>query len=108
MKTIIYAGGELVTGDDIAAALLRYGEALAESSAAETVEIPVLEADGSRTIATVLIGPASQIMMVEAHTDFEELVDPDSVRRLDEGARSVRPEAVAEHERPDASWSEEY
>ena len=40
--TIVYAGEELMTGDEIAQALLKYSEALAEQGSASTVEIPIL------------------------------------------------------------------
>lgn len=108
MKTIIYAGGELLTGDDIATAVLEYSAALAEFSGADTVDIPVLDAEGSRIVATVLIGPASQIMAVDAHTAGAELTDPEVVRRLQGVTRSLRPRAVAQEEPLDSTWSDEY
>lgn len=108
MRIIIYAGGELLTGDAIAAAVLEYGEALAESSAADTVEIPIVEADGSRSRATILIGPASQIVTIESHDGRPELLDPETVRWLKNRTRRLRPEARPEAEAPDTTWTDDF
>ncbi len=75
--TIVYAGEELMTGDDIAQALLKYSEALAEQGSASTVEIPTLTDDGTRSTATVLVGPASQIVARPVESSFDELRDPE-------------------------------
>ena len=82
MKVIIYAGGEYMTGDDVALALMEYSRALAEEITAETVEIPILERDGSRGAATFLVGPASQIVAKDVESEFDELIDPVAVTRL--------------------------
>jgi chaperonin GroEL (HSP60 family) len=108
MRTIIYAGGELVTGDAIAAALLDYAAALAESDTADTVDFPVRSDDGSTSTATILIGPASQIMLKEADHGVDELVDAVVVTQLSNAARSLRPEAKPESEPSHVEWSEEY
>ena len=55
--TIMYAGETLMTGNEIAEALLDYSAALAESGSASTVEIPTISDDGTRSTAKVLVGP---------------------------------------------------
>jgi hypothetical protein len=80
--TIVYAGGELMTGDEIAEALLTYSQALAQSDTASTVEIPTLDDDGERLNVKVLVGPASQIMAKPTESEFGELRDPDVVAHL--------------------------
>jgi hypothetical protein len=80
--TIVYAGGELMTGDEIAQALLTYSQALAQSSTASTVEIPTLDDDGKRLMVKVLVGPSSQIMAKPTESEFGELRDPDVVAHL--------------------------
>jgi hypothetical protein len=80
--TIVYAGEELTTGDEIAQALLKYSEALAEQGTASTVEIPTLTEDGTRSTATVLVGPASQIVARPVESSYEELRDPQVVEHL--------------------------
>jgi hypothetical protein len=82
VKKILYANAELLTGDDIARAVLLYSETLGTSGSAETIEIPILEADGSRGTALLLVGPASQIVAEDAGTEFEELEDQDAVEEL--------------------------
>ncbi|AZS37451.1 hypothetical protein CVS47_02088 [Microbacterium lemovicicum] len=70
MKTVIYAGDAFVTGDAIADAVLRYSRILAEAGTADTVTIPVRRRDGVRVDATLLLGPASQIV-AESQPDDE-------------------------------------
>jgi hypothetical protein len=61
---IHYADGRYLTGDEVAAAVVEYAEALArEGTAAATVVIPVRVDDGSVERVEVLIGPASQIVI---------------------------------------------
>jgi hypothetical protein len=104
VKTIIYAGDALTTGDDIAEAVLRYSKALAHSDTAETVEIPVVRSDGRRITATLLIGPASQIVAEEAPDSGHEIVDVELVESLNERARAVADPAAAGEESPPTSW----
>jgi hypothetical protein len=75
MKAIHYAGETLLTGDAIADALVLYAGALARRETAATVEIPVRFADGSVNSASVLLGPASQIVAIPEHSDFGEIAD---------------------------------
>ena len=89
--TIVYAGEELMTGDDIAQALLKYSEALAERGSAATVEIPTLSDDGTRSTVTVLVGPASQIVARPAESSYDELLDPAVVEHLTALTTELRP-----------------
>ncbi|MGA1827829.1 hypothetical protein [Microbacterium sp.] len=95
MKILTYTGAELMTGDDIADAVLDYCVALAEESTAETIEIPVLKPDGSRGTASLLVGPASQIVATQVDTDFDELIDEQTIRLLHTRTLAHRP--VAQH-----------
>jgi hypothetical protein len=89
--TIVYAGEEFTTGDEIAQALLKYSAALAEKGSAATVEIPTLSDDGTRSVATVLVGPASQIVAKPVESSFAELRDPRVVERLAALTSDLRP-----------------
>ena len=91
----------MVTGDDIAAGVLRYCEALAGSVVAEVIEIPVREADGSISRATLLVGPTSQMVVKEVRSEFEEVVDFDVMRRLGERTRAQRQVAGTQTTTPD-------
>ena len=93
MKRVMYAGSEFVTGDDIAAALLACGQALAEVGEAEAVTVPTRERDGSVVEVTVLIGPASQMVMRHEATTEDELVDEAAIARLQAIRRRIHPVA---------------
>jgi len=100
VKIIMYSGAELLTGDEIAIGVLRYCEALAGSVAAEMIEIPVREPDGSVSRVMLLVGPTSQIIAKEAKSEWDELVDPDVMRRLGERTRAQRNVAHVESHHP--------
>jgi hypothetical protein len=90
MKVIVYAGSELLTGDDIAMGVLRYCEALAGSVVAEVIDIPVREPDGSTSRATLLVGPSSQMFAKDVKSDLDEVVDLEVMRRLTERTKAQR------------------
>jgi len=87
----MYAGGEYLTGDEIAVALLEYGESLAEVGEAAVVEIPIITEGGKRVHATFLIGPSSQIVATDADAQGDELVDGVVVEELRLLTRRLRP-----------------
>ena len=60
MKRITHAGGSIVTGNAIAAALLEYTTTVADAENAVTVDITVLEENGETSVHTLLLSPASQ------------------------------------------------
>lgn len=108
VKSIIYAHTELLTGDAIAVAVLHYSAALADNGLAETIEIPILEPDGSRSTALMLIGPASQIVAKGVHPGIEELLDADVVAELARRTRLLRPQGMADHgDSGDVQWHSE-
>jgi len=90
MKRIFYAGGSALTTDSLADAVLDYAEALAKSpQAADVVKIPIVLDSGHAGIATMLVGPASQLFTVSE--DAELLTVPDDAEIVDElRKRSLR------------------
>lgn len=107
MKTIIYAGDRIITGDDIAAAVLRCGKALAESSSAEMVDIPFVDESNVRHTATLLLGPASQIIVEHGPDGFDELIDVDVVAALDR-VSAVRSAVVQDpDDSPHYGWTDD-
>jgi hypothetical protein len=97
MDQIQYAGNTLVTGSNIAHAVLAYAQALASNGDSATVSIPVLHDDGSVVIAEILIGPASQLIAEPYESSAPEFEDPDVVSQLNgETAKLHTPHAVAE------------
>lgn len=99
MDRIHYAGASVVTGTEIARALLDYAQALAQAEASDTVDIPVRQDDGTTGRWEVLIGPASQVASGSIDIDGDELVDDILVARLRRQADGLRkrgtPTAVA-------------
>jgi len=85
VRAIHYAGEDLITGTDIADAVVDYAQALAETEGAATVEIPVIGSTGEVVSSTFLLGPSSQLIAVEIlDFDGEELTDTDLVAKLTE------------------------
>lgn len=89
MDKIHYAGDTVITGSAIARALLDYAHALAQKGDSATVDIPVYFADGSRGRSEFLIGPASQLVSDETQDDREELIDTETVERLQAATRAL-------------------
>lgn len=84
MKLISYAGNSVLTGDDIADAVVHYAEALARSKTSAALDLPVLDSTGRVVTANLLIGPSSQLVVMPAPGDGDELVDVDVVDRVHE------------------------
>lgn len=83
MRAIHYAGEDLLTGSDIADAVVFYAQALAQSNASDTVDIPVIGQGGKVVSSTFLLGPASQLVAVETPAySGNELEDTAVVARL--------------------------
>jgi hypothetical protein len=82
MDKIHYAGSTVVTGTEIARALLAYARELARNNESDTVDVPVLHEDGSLGISEFLVGPASQLVADSFDTPSAEIVDTDLVERL--------------------------
>lgn len=57
----MYAGEPLVTGSDVADALLEYARQVVERAVSVVVQIPVLEENGETKSHSLLLGPGSQL-----------------------------------------------
>ena len=82
MERIHYAGDELVTGTDIAQALMDYAAVLAQQRTAAAVDIPVKHPDGTIGTASLLLGPASQLVRERIEEPGKEVTDDSLVQRL--------------------------
>jgi hypothetical protein len=82
MDVIDYSGGSVMTGTDIAHALLAYAHALAANEDSATVSIPTRQADGSLGLAEFLVGPSSQIVTETVTVNLVEVIDRELVGRL--------------------------
>ncbi|MGK3953794.1 hypothetical protein ACLKM7_15870 [Microbacterium sp. I2] len=103
MKRVIYAGSDFLTGDAIAAALMRFSEALADVGQAETIAIPALGENGEESRVEVLVGPASQIMAQDVDTEPADLIVPEAVEALEARIRALTPHAIIADEWPERS-----
>ncbi|MDJ0348290.1 hypothetical protein [Cryobacterium sp. PH29-G1] len=88
MKHIFHPGGSVITGSDIADAVLLYAEALCNRRQVDVVDIPVMGENGNLLRAQFLIGAASQLMSVTAETPSPELIEPETTDFLHRKAQS--------------------
>ncbi|MCS5718725.1 hypothetical protein N1027_11335 [Herbiconiux sp. CPCC 205763] len=91
MDRIHYAGDSLLTGTEIARALLEYAKALAKTEQSATVDIPVRHDDGTVGRANFLVGPASQLVSESEASPFGELDDPALVDVLTKETLKLKP-----------------
>ena len=82
MKTIHYAGEILLTGDHIADAVVALAAALARRESSASIDIPVLFGGGDVRQASLLLGPASQLIVEPSNAVADEIVDESLVARL--------------------------
>lgn len=83
MKRIYYINGSVVTGDRTAETVLAYAQALAQSEGSDTIDIPVIGELGETGRAQLLIGPASQLMVVTQLSTKAEFDDDEAIARIE-------------------------
>jgi hypothetical protein len=83
MQRIYYSSGSVVTGNEIATAVLGYAQALSRHARADVVHVPVVLSSGETGTASLLIGPASQIASIPEQSAAQELRDPAVVADLE-------------------------
>ena len=66
MKSITLASGTLVTCDDVAASLLDYMARVSPTAKSVSVDIPVLETDGSVSTHTIVLNAAVSLDVANA------------------------------------------
>jgi len=88
MKRIYHPGGSIVTGSDLADAVMVYAEALSNRRATDVVDIPVITDDGSPGRAQFLIGASSQLVSVTSAAGAAELVEAATADAIQDKARS--------------------
>ncbi|RLQ86163.1 hypothetical protein [Mycetocola zhadangensis] len=82
MERIFYATDSVLTGTDIARALVLYAEALAKVGSSASVDIPTRHEDGSVGNAMFLVGPASQLVAESEDSEYPELTDDELVEKI--------------------------
>ncbi|MDJ0322555.1 hypothetical protein QMG61_02090 [Cryobacterium sp. PH31-AA6] len=84
MKRIFHLGGSVVTGSEIADAVMHYAQSLSGRSQIGTVDIPIITDTGEQGRAQFLIGASSQLVSVTSGSILCELVEAattDDLRR---------------------------
>jgi hypothetical protein len=94
MKRILYAGGDLLTTDEVADALMEYASVLAIIGSADLVDVPALDRGGEQRTARLLVGPASQILSIDTDDEDRDLGAADALGVLRGRARDRLPTAV--------------
>jgi hypothetical protein len=89
MKYIVYGENRVMTGDEIAEAVIAYAAALGQNGTTDIVDVPTSDEHGSATTAELLLGPASQLMIENAPDDELEPEDDALVAELVRRAAAV-------------------
>jgi len=66
MKSITFASGTLITGSAVASALLDFVSKMSAANNSATVDIPVLEANGTIATHTIVLSSAIQFDVTDA------------------------------------------
>jgi len=89
MKRIHYTDDTWLTGGDIADAIVHYAAALAKRGSSEAVDIPVRTSEGTLDTISILLGPASQLVVEQEDSEYDEIVDELLVARLNKGTAEL-------------------
>lgn len=89
MKRIVYGSETFVVDDRAGAAFMEHALAIAESCDPELVRIDVVQADGSTREASMVIGPSTPVVAVDA-PDLERQTRPVATMAP---VRSITPDA---------------
>ncbi|TFC96845.1 MULTISPECIES: hypothetical protein [Cryobacterium] len=79
MKRIFHPGGSIVTGDELADAVMHYAEALTRRSQVDVVDFPILGEFGTLDRAQILIGAPGGLTCVGAESSYPDLLEADTV-----------------------------
>jgi hypothetical protein len=108
MKTIHYAGGEVLTSDEVADAVVDYAAALAKAGSSAELTIPVVLADGTTSEASMLLGPASQLVAQPAVNPDGELDDDTLVTRIVTLTAALGPARAQPSDNPNPTGLDEF
>lgn len=89
MKRIFYASGSVLTGDRMAETIVKYAGALASRELSDTVDIPISLGDGTAARAQLLIGPASQLVVIPEPNEQDVPEDETTIEELEKKVRQL-------------------
>ncbi len=90
MKVISYAEEHIVTSDEIADEVLKYARDLGRTKTADTIDIPAVYTDGHVGQVHLLIGPSSQISVLESDQEPKELHGEEFIAELQRRSAAMR------------------
>jgi len=90
MKVIAYAEEHIVTTDEIADEVLKYARDLGRTKTADTIDIPALYGDGHVGEVHLLIGPASQITVLETDLEPRDIPGEEFIADLQRRSAEIR------------------
>jgi hypothetical protein len=95
MRHLYYAGNSMLIADVTCKALLRYARALGEAGKSDIASVPVINEGGSRGVAHILIGPASQLFSTPVPDSSDEPVDREVILEMERLTRQLLPSTPA-------------
>jgi hypothetical protein len=81
MRIVSYSGESVLTTDGVGEAVVDYARALIADNSTDVVDIPVVF-DDEEVIASMVIGPASQLIVVPAKVNDFRLRDELTIKRI--------------------------
>jgi hypothetical protein len=93
MRILSYSGESVVTTDGVGAAIVDYARALIADNSADVIDIPVVFDDEELT-ASMVIGPASQLLVAPSHEAEVALRDELTIARLRAKTAALGPHMV--------------
>jgi hypothetical protein len=93
MRILSYSGESVVTTDGVGEAVVDYARALIAENSADVVDIPVVFDDGE-LMASMVIGPASQLLVAPSHDAEVALRDELTIARLRAKTAALGPHTV--------------
>jgi hypothetical protein len=91
MQRLHYTGDSLLVPDAVCDAIFTFASALAGERISDVVRVPIVDEAGVTTIASILIGPASQLYATPAPDSNEIDVDPELVEEILRRAGALTP-----------------
>ena len=90
MKVISYAEEHIVTTDELADEVLKYARHLGRTKPADTIDIPALYDDGHIGDVHLLVGPASQITVLETDLEQKDIPGEEFIAELQRRSAAIR------------------
>lgn len=100
MKSIAYVGDLVITGDNIAAAVVDFATALARRGTSDSISIPALDSSGIVVQVQLLLGPSSQLVVEPVDSPYPDSEDPSVLDDLKKRTAALGPIHAQADDRP--------